>query len=188
MQISPLNGDTLTTTSALLDWNAVAQVQTYTVKIDTTLLFNSPLLKSYTSNYINANDTNPDTQKQLSGLLLGKTYYWTVKCTNTFGSSPWSPVWLFKTPSTSVINTIVDDDEFILYPQPAAEFVYLLAPLKDGTAVSAVMLNMEGQIIKNISFKYIHNTKISIAGLNKGIYIIRIIAGGREANKKLIID
>lgn len=84
-------------TGVTLDWFTHDGVDYYDLQVDTTPLFASPLLKSYTTNYLNTLSTNPDTEKWIKELYFGQVYYWRVRARNAVDTTTWSPVWHFIT-------------------------------------------------------------------------------------------
>lgn len=88
---SPSNGSS-TWTSVTLNWNAVSGSQRYQCQIDTSLDFNSPVLRSVTNTYINTSSNNNDTRYDVSNLIFGQTYYWRVRAWIPGDTSAWSTV------------------------------------------------------------------------------------------------
>ena len=73
-----------------LNWNSVVGSQRYEVQVDTSLLFNSPLLYSATNTYINSSSGNADTQVDPPSLRFGTLYYWRVKAYIAGDTSAWN--------------------------------------------------------------------------------------------------
>jgi hypothetical protein len=88
-QINPLNG-ALVPTGIKLDWAAVFNSERYELQVDTSPSFNSPLFFTITKNYINAQDTNPDTQHFIDDLYFGTVYYWRVRAWVPGDTSIWN--------------------------------------------------------------------------------------------------
>lgn len=86
--VGPLNS--VTSLSPTLDWQASNSVVKYEVQADTTILFNSPVLKATSKNYINTSSSNSDTEFTLSGLLFNKKYFWRVRAINLVDTSDWN--------------------------------------------------------------------------------------------------
>ena len=83
-----------------LDWNAHAGVDFYEYQIDNNLSFtSSSLINGYTV-YINAMNSNTDTEVQVYPLEFGSTYYWKVRAINAVDTSFWSDVWSINTLET----------------------------------------------------------------------------------------
>jgi len=100
-------------TGLTLDWYVHSGVDFYDVQADTTPMFSSTALKSYSKTYINNSSSNTDTEQWLDNLYFGTTYYWRVRVRNAVDTSEWSNVWLFNTnnyvtlssPSDGSLNT-----------------------------------------------------------------------------------
>ena len=93
---SPSNGSGVWV-GVTLDWNAVASSEKYHLQVDTTPLFNSPLLFQVEKNYINSSSGNSDTQHTMDNLFFGQTYYWRVRAWVTGDTSSWSTPWTINT-------------------------------------------------------------------------------------------
>ncbi len=93
---APSNGSD-TWVGAKVDWVPVSGSQAYQLQVDTSANFNSPLFFSATQAYINSTDGNGDTQRMLSDLRFGTTYFWRVRAYVTGDTSAWSIPWTFVT-------------------------------------------------------------------------------------------
>ena len=93
---SPMNGATLTSISASLQWSTVSGTSRYQWQCDTTEDFDSPLLvQGSTSSYY----------ATASGLHFGQTYYWRVRACTAADTSDWSSVRNFTTPSLITLTS-----------------------------------------------------------------------------------
>ncbi len=84
-------------TGVTIDWYSHDYVDAYQWEADTTSNFNSPAKRSGENAYINAVDSNNDTEELLSDLYFGKTYYWRVRAINAVDTSEWSVARSFNT-------------------------------------------------------------------------------------------
>ncbi len=95
---SPANNAINVSTNASLSWNASFSSPTYTdyydFQVDTTLSFNSTLLKSGS---IQA--AYGGTSAEFYYLHYNTKYYWRIRSRNTTDTSAWSAVWHFTTGS-----------------------------------------------------------------------------------------
>jgi len=80
---SPLNTAQNQPTSLTLSWFTSVGADTYRLQIDTTSAFTSPVLLFNDS-------TITSTSQQISGLQVGRTYYWRVNAKNAAGTSSYS--------------------------------------------------------------------------------------------------
>lgn len=82
--------DGITTNVALrLDWYPQGGTAFYDAELDTSLQFNSPLLRVVADAYINGQDGNPDTQWDLTTLRFGTLYHWRLRARNGADTSAW---------------------------------------------------------------------------------------------------
>ena len=80
-----------------LDWLPYPSVDFYDLQVDTSINFNSPLLRNISKTYINSTNGNSDTQHYLDELLFGTKYHWRVRARNLVDTSVWSSIWNFTT-------------------------------------------------------------------------------------------
>ena len=98
---SPTNGQlNVSVGGTTLNWNAHTGVNVYQMMMDTTLNFNSPLLVTQNTNYVNSSSTNTDTQYSTGAIRSNQIYYWKVRAINTPDTSAWT-MFLFNTGSCS---------------------------------------------------------------------------------------
>jgi len=79
-----------------INWTPHVGVAFYDWQADTSSSFNSSVLRSGSTSYINSTDGNSDTQTFLTDTYFGKTYYWRVRARNAVDTSSWSTVWTFN--------------------------------------------------------------------------------------------
>lgn len=96
---SPADGSHLTTFAPVLDWDSLNNATGFQIQISTN--------QSFTSSILDTTAVVP-TFLTVRPNLLGTdiTYYWRVKASNTFGSSPWSSIWNFRIPGVPVWNVM----------------------------------------------------------------------------------
>ena len=88
--VSPNDNATLFAVQTNLDWGGIPGIIGYIYELDSTLAFNSPLLR-------NVGTTNNVSQATVSNLNYGTTYYWRVAAFTINDTSGWSPVRSFTT-------------------------------------------------------------------------------------------
>jgi len=85
---SPANNSTAISLNPTIYWNSFSGITYYRYQYDSDPLFSNP-----TEGYMSVGTS----QKTLSNLSYGTTYYWRVKAMHTNDTSLWSPVWNFTT-------------------------------------------------------------------------------------------
>jgi len=73
-------------TSPTLSWNAATGATTYRLQVDTSAFF---------AHTVFDDSTLTGLSQPISGLTVGKTYYWRVNAKNSFGTSTYSTTWRF---------------------------------------------------------------------------------------------
>ena len=185
--ISPTDGDTLAGLSVLLDWNAVPLVLYYELQIDTTSLFNSGMLLSFNQNYINATNANSDTQKSLTGLLIGKRYYWRVRV-NSSSFSNWSPTWAFVTPVLINVNALSGIELINIYPQPATNELFIDAAVNDARSIIVQIYDINGKILYNEEMPGQDILVVDVRKFKDGIYVLKIMLENQVYSRKILIE
>ena len=81
--------------------------------------------------------------------------------------------------------------ELRIYPNPATEKVNVSYNLNSNSDVNISIYNLAGKLVYSESLKSVnsgkHNTIINVNSLNKGTYLVRLIAGKDIRSSKLII-
>ncbi|MCQ2285788.1 MAG: T9SS type A sorting domain-containing protein [Bacteroidales bacterium] len=108
---SPYDNSVVSGLSSYFYWNSISGSNNYTIELDTTTNFNSPVYKTTTTSY---------TDCYFSNFYYGTTYYWRVRANNSVDTSNWSLIWSFTTPgnvtlSSPVNNTSISDLATYLY-------------------------------------------------------------------------
>jgi hypothetical protein len=97
--VSPVNTESVPSTTVLFRWNTTTGAVTYRLQVSTN--------SGFTSLFYN-DSTLTDTSKSLSGLSVGATYYWRVNAKNGIGTSGYSSQWSFSTtPGPPPVPTLV---------------------------------------------------------------------------------
>ncbi len=84
----PEDGSTDESTSLILSWEPIKNVDNYQLQISTQPDFSTLFLD---------NDNITESMYQVNGLDYDRTYYWQVRAMNEFGVGDWSEVWSFTT-------------------------------------------------------------------------------------------
>lgn len=89
---------------------------------------------------------------------------------------------------TTQIQTLgipgVDADEFLIYPNPAAEYI-VVQGLTGNSDVS--VFDIQGKIISTVKIRSTGNDTVDISGFDSGMYFVKITSSGRTTTKKLVI-
>ncbi|MES2678821.1 MAG: T9SS type A sorting domain-containing protein [Bacteroidota bacterium] len=78
-----------------------------------------------------------------------------------------------------------------IYPNPATNNALLAIELNRATTIKISIVNVLGQVVKNLDAKSptgANTIGIDLNGLSKGIYLVNIDANGASATKKLIVE
>ena len=90
--VSPSNGATGISVTPTLSWNASSGATSYQVQVSTASNF---AISTTVFNQSNITTTS----QQVSGLAIRTTYYWRVNASDAVGTSGWSEIWSFTTPT-----------------------------------------------------------------------------------------
>ncbi len=89
--VSPADSTVNASSNPTLSWNASIGAATYRLQISTSQLFTTTVLDDSILTGLS---------RQVSGLILGTTYFWRVNAKNTGGTSPYSAIWRFTVSTT----------------------------------------------------------------------------------------
>lgn len=84
---TPADNSTQTANSVTLRWDGITGSSKYEYRCDTTLAFNSSLLRSGTTSYLYSST--------LYSLFYGSTYYWQTRAISSVDTSDWAPAFQF---------------------------------------------------------------------------------------------
>jgi len=90
----------LGTDGVLLDWAAYDGIQEYQLQVDTTNLFNSPILINHSETLLSAASNGTDTEETVVAEIPNRTYFWRVRAISATGASAWNSRW-FSTGTNS---------------------------------------------------------------------------------------
>ncbi len=104
----------------------------------------------------------------------------------TFGTTQ---VYLWKVTPTSTNRSNISDVKpiFSVFPNPASEKVFVLAP-KNIQNFQVSILDITGKIIKSDNFDNTNNRSIDVSELTKGVYMVKLQNGDHLEVHKLIIQ
>lgn len=80
-------------------------------------------------------------------------------------------------------------DEWVIYPNPARDFLYVERPDAIGHTVQISLLNLGGQLIKQEHYVAIEGTRIqmSLAEIPNGIYLVQYVVDGMMKHTKKVV-
>lgn len=90
---TPAQGNLNTSLNPTMNWAPHNGIETYTLQVDVTNLFNSQGLLEYNKAYINSSDGNSDTQQSIGPLQPNTVYFWRVRAINANDTSLWNERW-----------------------------------------------------------------------------------------------
>ncbi len=89
--------------------------------------------------------------------------------------------------STSNFNSINDKEEIKIYPVPADRQLYIEITHGDYPIISVQLLSLDGKILINCSEFKISKNIIDVSGLEKGVFILKIIWNTKVHTEKILI-
>ncbi len=109
-------------------------------------------------------------------------YYWAVRAGNETDWGEFSSVWSFTTEDAN--SVFFDNESYIIkiMPNPAQDYILLNFKSDIGNIATADIIDINGNIIQNISENSISNKRIDVSGFAAGKYFIRI-----SGNKNYVI-
>ena len=87
--------------------------------------------------------------------------------------------------SNTAINDINEEDAFILYPNPASDYIEIIGIGSNADNVSISIIDLTGKLLKTISCRN-SKTTIDISELSGGIYFIKIEGKNILLTKKFV--
>jgi len=183
----PRNGSVNVSSNPTIDWKATNGILEYEYQVDTNQFFDSLTLISGKKPFISSNPKNPDTEENLSNLMVNETYYWRVRAIAQDTIYNWSDTWSFKVSPNGVgvseINNLKDD--VLVFPNPTnGNFTLAFG---DESFKTIEVYSALGKVISRQS-----TSKKTIAlNLNnhpKGIYFIRVSQNTNSIVKRVILN
>jgi N-acetylneuraminic acid mutarotase len=173
----------ITSSSAKLNWDAVAGAEGYAVRYKVT-------------------GTNPWTQKfstgnskNLNNLSANTNYSWEVKtyCTINPGfSSDWSAKQKFTTGALRVSDEAGQQISFQIYPNPAEDHATIQFTLPQSSDVSIKVYDVSGKEIETLLNENMeqgdHSLLLKTNHFSKGIYEVKMTIDSGTNNQKLVVQ
>ncbi len=101
---SPPDGANIPHLEVLLDWEPFSGIAFYEYQIGNDPNFSSGSVIVGSLAYINAYDSNPDTELLLTNLNFDTDYFWRIRAINNNDTSSWSEVRHFSTPEVPILT------------------------------------------------------------------------------------
>jgi photosystem II stability/assembly factor-like uncharacterized protein len=183
----PVNGALAVQKTPLMDWNNVTGATSYKILISTV------------SNFVVITDSATVTNSQYqvpSGKLQDLfTYFWKVNASNSFGSSPWSEIWMFTVyPDAMKVLSNTVPDKFNLYqnyPNPFNPSTKIKFDLPKASNIRISVYDMKGAEVEVLlngnvrggTFEYSWNA----SKYSSGIYFIRLVSTEFSSIKRMVL-
>ena len=154
------------------EWTAPKGAKTYAFQLSKSLNFAASEMVVDTSGLT-------DTSIAVSGLEKSKIYFWRVEARNDFGSSGWSPVFKFRTKTTSAVSEgKFEPKGFKLYqnfPNPFNPVTNIRFEIPKEGFVSLKVYDILGRLVADLVNKNLpagtYNFEFNGTNLDSGIYI-----------------
>ncbi len=179
---SNLSENNITVTSAILQWNAVADAIKYVVRYKV----------GGTSTWVRVNSASPAVI--ISGLMPDTRYIWQVQsvCSvQPIGSSEWSAKESFTTkPLKLAFAPVVDGMN--VYPNPASSSVAISFQLSQPSKITIELNYVSGRKVRTIAEGNFeagdHQFSFERENLNAGVYLLQMRSESGIVTQKLIIN
>jgi len=87
-----------------------------------------------------------------------------------------------------VKNIILNEPNFSLYPNPANDILNIIIAKNDYTNYTIKLFDIHGKVMgETICNKYNETTKLSLLGIENGVYFIQVITGTKVRTEKFIL-
>ncbi len=168
----PENNSVITTTQVELDWKSLDTANFYVYELDTTMLFNSPLLVSGTNPFISSYPHNSDTKILVDGLLNNTNYFWRIKS----DAGIWSDVWKFTTDTLSSITSheFVNgfDQTIKVFPTITQQYIHIDFKNTETIQMFAELWTIQGSLLK--AWEIQNNHTLDISNFSEGFYVLQL--------------
>ena len=85
-----------------------------------------------------------------------------------------------------VETAVLADNTFAVYPNPASNFINVSS--NDSKVTSVSMADLNGRIVKQVSYDNVSNVELNISDLASGLYLMNIKSDNGEVTKKIMKD
>jgi hypothetical protein len=156
-------------------------------KVDGAIMYDIDIAKDENFNLIIHQKENIyDTVYNQAVLESNTMYYWRIRAKNINNSSDLSSSATFKTTSTSINNEMKDDNEIMLYPNPARKFITINALSSEFHQIS--IFNLEGSLIFVKTFAHpINEYDVDLESFSPGYYLIKLTTANSSHIRKFSI-
>jgi hypothetical protein len=172
----------LSNTSVLLEWSGATGATSYLIEYRVTGSL------QWDTTYAHGSSTS----LQLKNLLPYTSYEWRIQslCNQSVSNSAHSGIGFFTTLPT-LLDSIQNAEEFIVYPNPANELIHIYYSDGGAEKISVTMLDMVGRHVAEQVFENKngdHDFLLPIDQLSGGIYFLTLTAGEKKLTKKIMVE
>lgn len=97
----------------------------------------------------------------------------------------WEAAHIFSENCALGTQSFESNNSISIYPNPTSDLLYFSTT--NGTPVDkATLYDISGRVVKE--FSTISNSQISVAGLAKGIYVIKMFSGSKTQTAKVVVE
>lgn len=179
---TPLNNTTGVPIDMIFSWYPADRAEGYHLRVGTESDLSGTLIID--------NDKVWGTNARVYDLPGETDIYWRVAAWNEAGKGPWSETWKFTTNISSVDDGAGSPFASAVYPNPFAGSAIISFTLPEASNVSIKIYNAMGSEIITVLDEYRgsgeHNVSWDPAGLESGMYVYTISAGGKQETKRMI--
>ncbi len=180
--VSPADGATQISRSALLSWDTIAGASSYDVMYDTLPAFSSPLAT--------VNNTTGKSLAIFPALPKDQIVYWKVRARTSADVSSWSEAFSFTTVDGVSIEDLAIKD-LSVYPNPSKGLAEIAFFANESQKAILSISNIIGQEV----YSAVHNAntgnniiKIDLSKFENGMYIVKLKTKHHSLSKKLILN
>lgn len=180
---APADGSVSNTVRPKLEWNSIAAVGGYQVRISKNSDMSGATLYTLPGTDVN--------NLPLSSLDTESDYYWSVRAYKASDTSAWAENFTFNIPWNVGVDELGNLKELSIYPNPATTSVSVQFISKQSSDVQVTITDVLGKNILQQTFpinagKF--QQSFDVADLNKGIYFLEIEQGDIKSVKKFIVE
>ncbi|MEX2597264.1 MAG: M43 family zinc metalloprotease, partial [Salibacteraceae bacterium] len=170
---SPDNGSKGLKKDVLIDWKSVGQVSSYEYQVDVVNTFDSELLISGTTNYINEVPVNEDTEMLLEDLDTGTKYFWRVRYDDNGTLSDWSSTWNFTVSEDGLgVSEEKLSNNVKVYPNP--NHGNFTVQIDNGKLSEIKVYDLSGRLVMLQSSLNQSKVELFLSSYDKGMYLLHI--------------
>ena len=133
----------------------------------------------------------PTNSQTVTDLLINTTYYWRVLAKFDDITGNWSDVWVFRTITSGIYETTIDNSSIIIYPNPVSSVLYLDNKLDYIGNCEIIILDAFSRKIRTLynglSSNILNTSSYSLGDLAPGIYFLEFKTDNKTYIRKFIL-